>query len=266
MAVSGFLLASEHIHHFSVSSFFGLVLGISPVIASACVLNNYIDRGIDRKMSRTKNRALVTEQVSGVSAIIYASVLGLVGFAILATLTNWRTVLLNGVAIFSYVVVYGFAKRHSVHGTLIGAIPGAIPPAAGYVAAANRFDGGGLILFLILIFWQMPHFYSIAMYRFKDYKAAGLPVMPVKYGMRLTRIQILIYATGLMGALACLTIFGYDGYIFLAVALALCIYWIYRGLKLYSFAHGIWGRKMFLTSLIVLVGLSVIIPLGSVLP
>jgi protoheme IX farnesyltransferase len=267
MVASGFLLASEHYHHFGIGRLIAVMAGMALVIASACVFNNYIDRGIDKKMARTSKRALVTEQVSGQMALSYAIALGVGGFVVLAIFTNWRTVLLNAVAIFSYVVLYGIAKRKTVHGTLVGTIPGAIPPAAGYVAVSNRFDGGALLLFLILVFWQMPHFYAIAMYRFKDYKAAGLPVMPVKHGMKITRTQIITYIAGLAVVSTGLAIFGYTGYVYLAVIWLLCFYWLWRGLIRYkSTKYGIWGRKMFLSSLIVLLSLSIIIPLGSVLP
>lgn len=266
MAVSGFLLAAAHFHSFSLRRLFGVVVGIGLVIASACVFNNYIDRGIDQKMARTRRRATVTREISGQATLTFASLLGIGGFAVLAVTTNWRTVALNLIAIFSYVVLYGWAKRNSVHGTLVGTIPGAIPPVAGYVAVANRIDGGGLLLFLILVFWQMPHFYAIAMYRYKDYQAAGLPVMPVRYGMRATRIQIFAYIATLAIALIGLTVFGYDGYVFLAASIILCAYWAQTGYSGRSLADKEWGKRMFLASLIVLTTLSVLIPLGSLLP
>lgn len=266
MVASGYLLASEHFHHLAIGRLIAVLAGMALVIASACVFNNYIDRGIDQKMARTSKRALVTGRISEVAALIYALLLGAAGFLILSVFTNWRTVFLNAAALFSYVVLYGIAKRKTVHGTLVGTIPGAIPPAAGYVAVSNRLDGGAWLLFLILVFWQLPHFYSIAMYRFKDYKLAGLPVMTVRYGMRITRIQIITYILTLAAALAGLTIFNYDGYIFLAAAILLCLWWLSRGARAYGMKDEKWGRKMFFTSLIVLLSLSIIIPLGSVLP
>jgi protoheme IX farnesyltransferase len=267
MAASGFLLASSHFSHFALGQLAAVLAGMSLVIASACVFNNYIDRGLDKKMARTSKRALVTRAVSGPTALTYAALLAITGFGILTIFTNSRVVLLNLAAFFSYVVVYGWAKRKTVHGTLVGTIPGAIPPAAGYAAVSGKLDGGVLILFLIMVFWQMPHFYSIAIYRFKDYKAASLPVMPVRYGMRMTKNQVLAYIWLFAAAAAALSIFNYTGYIYLAAMLGLSIYWFWLGferLKLSS--DEVWGRKMFRFSLIVLLSLSILIPLGSVLP
>ncbi|HET6863710.1 MAG TPA: heme o synthase [Candidatus Saccharimonadales bacterium] len=265
MAISGFLLAAEHFHSFTIRRLIGVIFGISLVVASACVYNNMLDRGLDQKMARTKNRALVTGEVSASSALVFASALGLSGFVILALTANWRTVAISFIAIFSYVVVYGWAKRNTVHGTLVGAVPGAIPPAAGYVAVSNRFDGGALLLFLILVLWQMAHFYSIAMYRYGDYKSANLPVMPVRYGMAATRFQIMIFIAALMLALACLTAFSYEGYVFLIGSVMLCVYWFVLGVKIMDVPAKSWGKRMFFTSLIVLIGLSVLIPIGSLL-
>ena len=224
-----------------------------------------LDRNIDQKMARTKNRALVTGEISASRALVFASTLGIAGFVVLVLTTNWLTVVLNFIAILSYVVAYGWAKRKTVHGTLIGSIPGAIPPAAGYAAVSNRFDGGALLLFLVLIFWQMAHFYSIAMYRYRDYKSANLPVMPVRHGMAATRAQIMIYIGALMLVLAGFTALNYDGYIFLAGSVMLCVYWLLLGFKMTDMPAKNWGKRMFFTSLIVLMGLSVLIPVGSLL-
>jgi protoheme IX farnesyltransferase len=264
-ASAGFLLASRH--HFNGWLLLATLAGLSLVIASACVFNNYIDRGIDKKMARTKKRAIVAGLVSARSAIIYAILLGTTGLAILAVYTNWLTFLLALTAEFFYVVIYGIAKRRSVHGTLVGSIPGAMPPVIGYVAVTNNLDSAAIILFMILVFWQMPHFYAIAMYRYADYKAAGLPVLPVKKGMRATRLQILAYITAFTVAASLLSVFGYTGFLYLLIVLALGIYWLGRGIISYhSLSDERWGKMMFLNSLIVTLGTSLIIALGPHLP
>ena len=264
MGASGFLLAAAHFKVMPVGKFFGLLGGMALVIASACVFNNYIDRGIDRKMSRTKKRALVTHKISGPAALAYATILGAAGFAVLGLFTNARSVWLNLAAIFSYVALYGWAKRNTVHGTLVGTLPGAIPPVAGYAAVAP-LDKAALLLFLVLVFWQMAHFYAIALFREKDYRAAGLPVMPVKYGGQLTRVQIIVYALALIPVLILLATYGFEGWFFLIIALALCAYWLYRGWSGYELGDEAWGKRMFLASLIVLIGLSAVIPIGALL-
>src|ERR1041384_3718203 len=102
-------------------------------------------------MSRTHQRALVTGQISGRAALIYGSLLGISGFLILALFTNWLVFGLGLISIIFYVLIYGLAKRRSVHGTLVGSVPGATPPVAGYLAVTNHIDSGALILFLILV-------------------------------------------------------------------------------------------------------------------
>ena len=153
--------------------------GSSLIIASACVFNNYIDRDIDSKMTRTKNRTLVRGAVPDPIALLYGSLLGVIGFGVLIIYTNVLTVLVGATGMFFYVVMYSIWKRRSPYGTLVGSISGAVPPVAGYSAVTNSLDVGALILFLVLVFWQMPHFYAIAIRRREEYKEAGIPVLPV---------------------------------------------------------------------------------------
>ncbi len=241
--------------------------GIGLVIASACVFNNYIDRGIDKKMNRTKKRALVTGAVSGPQAIIYACLLGAAGFVILMRYTNELTMYLGILAIVSYVVLYGYAKRKTVHGTLVGTIPGALPMVAGYTAVTGVFDAAAIILFLIMVFWQLPHFYAIAMYRRDDYKAAGIPVLPVVKGMYITKVSIVFYVAAFIVTVTLLTVFGFTGYIYLVGALVLGLLWFRRGVKGFTTMDDIkWARGMFFFSLMVLTSMSVLIPLGGLLP
>ncbi len=141
---SGFLLASKW--HFGFGLLLATLGGTALVIASACVINNFLDREIDAKMARTKKRALVSGSISGPRALICASLLGLLGFVILGVRTNRLTFGLGVLALFTYVVLYGIAKRRSVHGTVVGSIAGALPPVAGYTAVTNHLDSGALIL------------------------------------------------------------------------------------------------------------------------
>jgi protoheme IX farnesyltransferase len=264
-AAAGFLLAAKG--HIDGWLLLALLAGMSLIIASACVFNNYIDRGIDRKMARTKRRALVAGTVSGRNALIYAGGLGVIGFAVLGAYTNWLVFAIGVVAFVDYVVLYGIAKRRSVHGTLVGAISGSAPVVAGYCAVTDRFDDGALILFLILACWQMPHFYAIAMYRFKDYMAAGLPVLPVKRGLQAAKLQIILYVIAFIIACASLTLFGYTGYVYLVVVTLAGLSWLWLGLKGFRSADDKrWGRQMFLRSLIVILSLSIMLSVGSVLP
>lgn len=264
-AAAGFLLAAKG--HVDFGLLLATLAGTALVIGSACVFNNYIDRGIDQKMARTKKRALVAGAVSGRNALIYAAGLSLAGFLALILYTNWLVAAIGLVAFVDYVVLYGISKRRSVHGTLVGAIAGAAPVVAGYCAVTDRLDSGTVVLFLILALWQMPHFYAIAMYRYDDYKAAGLPVLPVKKGLQAAKIQITLYIVAFILACAALTVLGYAGYVYLAVMTSLGLVWLWFGLKGFTAADDRrWARKMFLYSLIMILSLSVMLSVGSILP
>ena len=264
-ATAGFLLASKF--RIDIKLFAATIVGMALVIAAACVYNNYIDRDIDQKMARTKKRALASGRVPAGSALAYATMLFVLGFAILGGASNALVVGIGLVAFVDYVALYGLAKRHSVHGTVVGSISGAAPVVAGYAAVTDRLDLGALLLFAIWTLWQMPHFYAIAMYRFDDYKAAGLPVLPVKKGMRAAKIQIVWYVAAFIVANAFLTICGYTGLSYLAVLSLLGLYWLWRGLQGFHTKNDrTWARSMFLLSLMVMLGLCLMLSIGALLP
>lgn len=262
-AIGGFILGAKGQIHvgLAVAAF----LGISLIIASACVVNNYIDRGIDSRMERTKKRAMVTRTISVRNAMIYAAILGVIGFGVLLIYTNTLTFVLGLTAYFVYVVWYGIEKRRSTLGTLVGSIAGSMPPVAGYTAVTGNFDAGAFILFLILTLWQMPHFYAIAIYRLKDYQAAGIPVLPAVKGMKETKIHILLYITGFLISLVLLTIFGYAGYLYLVIMLGLGVWWLIKGAQGFQATDdNAWARKLFFQSLILITSLSVILPVDTI--
>lgn len=237
------------------------------VIASASVFNNYIDRDIDRKMARTKKRALVRGAITGRNALIYASILGVSGELILEIYTNWLTALITLFGFVMYVVVYGIWKRRSTLGTIVGSVSGATPPVIGYCAVTGRLDSAALLLFLILVFWQMPHFFAIAMYRLKDYATAGIPVLPVKKGLLVTKIQMLLFTLGFALASVMLTVLGYTGRVYFGVALAIGIGWTalcVQGFRVSDNSR--WARQMFFFSLIALTLLCATISVDHFLP
>ena len=250
-AIAGFLLASRG--HIDFILFVGLLLGLGLAMAAACVLNNILDRDIDKKMKRTKSRPLVTGEISLVSAGVYGTILGLLGFGILAVFTNWLTLGLVGGALFLYVVVYGIAKRKTVYSTLIGTLPGAIPPVAGYVAVTNMFDMGAGLLFMALVLWQMAHFYSIAVYRRDEYAAADLPVISVKSGVRTAKRQIIVYVMLFLLAALLLTYFSYAGIVFALGMLTISAMWLARAVRGLQAEDDVrWAKGMFGFSLKVL--------------
>lgn len=263
--IGGFLLASRG--NVDLGLFAAALGGISLVIASACVCNNVLDRRIDKVMARTKKRALVTGRVSINVALVYAAVLGLAGFALLAAYTTALAVATAFVGFFFYVVVYGYAKRKTVHGTLIGSISGAMPPVVGYLAVTNQVDLGAWLLFFILVTWQMPHFYAIALYRMKDYKAAKLPVLPLVYGERATVMQIVAYMILFLVAVLQLAATGYAGRIYLVAMAFGALWWLKLGLQGFiTDDRPYWAKQVFGRSLHILLLFCVLISLDAFLP
>ncbi len=261
-ASAGFFLASKGNINFQL--LVATLIGIALIIGSSCVFNNYIDRGIDEKMPRTKNRALVKGTVSPRNALIYATVLGILGFLVLAIYTNFITVIIGSIGVFFYIVMYSIWKRRSIYGTIVGSVSGAVPIVAGYTAVTNHFDMGAFLIFMILVLWQMPHFYAIAIYRLKDYTAAKIPVLPVKKGIFITKIHMLSYIIAFIIAVSLLTILGFTGYIYLSVALALGGSWLLLCIKGFKTNNdAIWARKMFFFSLITITLLSVVISIDA---
>lgn len=264
---AGFLLASTSKNRIQFMLLVGTLLSIALIIGSACTVNNYIDRKIDAKMARTKKRALVIGTIPASRAIAFAIILGFSGFIILGLYTNFLTLCLGVMAYFVYIVPYGIAKRRSVHGTAVGSVAGALPPVAGYCAVTNNLDGGALLLLLLLVFWQMPHFYAIAMFRYKDYKAAGLPVLPVKKGTMAAKIQILLYIVAFTVTGSLFTVTGYTNVIFLVVIMGLGLSWLYKGVQGFSALDDKkWARGMFFYSLIVNLSMSLLLAVGALLP
>ncbi|KQO28154.1 heme o synthase [Pseudomonas chengduensis] len=253
----GFFLASRG--DIDLALYFATALGVSLVIASGCVFNNYIDRDIDQKMERTRNRVLAQGLVSPVHAIVYACVLGVAGVALLYAATNTLAVMLVLMGFVVYVGLYSlWLKRGSVYGTLVGSLSGAAPPVVGYCAVSNEFDAGAAILLLIFSLWQMPHSYAIAIFRFNDYQAANIPVLPVIKGISAAKRQIVLYIAAFVVATLMLTLSGYAGYSYFVVAALSGAYWLWMGVSGYKAVDDrVWARKLFTFSIISITMLSV---------
>lgn len=253
----GFFLASQG----SVDGvlFLATVIGIALVIASGCVFNNYIDRDIDRLMERTQGRVTVQGLISPGITLVYGSVLGMAGFLILWFGTNALATLFALLGFVVYVGLYSlYLKRHSVYGTLVGSLSGAAPPVVGYCAVSGQFDLGALTLLLIFCLWQMPHSYAIAIFRYQDYRAASIPVLPVTRGVRAAKHHIFWYILAFLVATLMLTLGGYAGYGYFAVAAAMGIYWLVMALRGYRTGDDrVWAKKVFIFSIFTITALSI---------
>lgn len=270
--VAAFLFATRW-HFFGAETlwlFLATIIGVSLVIASGCVLNNYLDKEIDAKMERTRMRALVVGRISDVNAIIYAVVLGVLGIAVLEIFVNMLTAGIALIGIVMYIIIYGAAKRGSSWGAVVGSFAGAVPIVIGYTAVTNQFDIVAILLFLILVAWQMPHFYAIAIYRLDEYMTAGIPVLPAVKGIRRTKVSIISYIVAYILAVSLLFIIGATGYTYLFLVLLVGITWFLlalHGFRLKTyFEEAKWARQVFLASLIVLITFSMTLALAPLFP
>lgn len=264
--VAGYLFAADG--HIDWRIFLALTIGTWAVIASACVINNYLDQDIDALMKRTQDRPLITGEVTDRQAVIFGTVLGLAGTAILALYTNWWVV---GVGLFGWIVyvwLYGaLGKRKSVHGTLVGSLSGAAPILAGYVAVYPWLDAAAVLLFLTLFFWQMPEFYSISIYRRKEYARAGVPVSSVIRGVTATKRQIFVYTILTVASMLWLAATPLASLTYLVVVLAFGAYWLQLAAEgLLTDNNETWARRNFHFALVVLVVFSLIISINPWLP
>ncbi len=250
-ATAGFLLAAKG--QINPGLLLAAVAGVSLVIASACVFNNYLDRNLDNKMGRTKKRALASGTIPTSHALFFAGLIGLSGMALLLLTTGFLTGLVALAGFVVYVLLYTPLKTRSVHATLVGSIAGAVPIVTGYSAVTGRLDAGALLLFLVLVIWQMPHFYAIATYRYYDYFGANVPVLPVKKGFAYTKIVIVLYILAFFAATSLLFVFGVAGFIYFAVMLASSLIWFFMALQGFKTQeNAVWGRRVFRFSLVVL--------------
>ena len=265
---AGFLLAAGATRHYDWVLFAAAIGGMTLVIAAACVINNYLDRDIDSVMQRTKKRPSVTGVVPGGYMIAYGATLLVLGLAVLCLWTNFLVVAIGIIGFVTYVWLYGaLSKRRSVHGTLVGSISGAMPIAGGYAAVNGHIDVGLLIVFLILFFWQFPEFYSIAIYRRKEYAAARVPVMTVVKGVPSTVKQIFVYTVLYVLSTLSLTTFGYTKWTYAVVMAAAGAYWIslaWDGLSAKNSEK--WARHMFKYSMMMILLLCVMLAVGPLLP
>ncbi len=258
-AAGGFFLAAKG--QIDVVLLLAMLIGIAFVIGSACVFNNYIDREHDKKMHRTKNRALATGQVHALRVLLHATLMVCLGLLTLYIFTNTLTTAIAAFGFLVYVFAYSFLKYKTVHATLIGSVAGAAPPVIGYCAVSNRLDISALIIFAIITLWQMPHFFAIAIYRFKEYANADVPLLPIKKGIFRTKVQMVIYAILYLFAVAALPIMRLTTWPFLIINGLIGLRWLYLcviGFKAKS--DPIWARQVFLFSLIVVTALCLSVP------
>jgi heme o synthase len=230
------------------------LLGIALIVAGANALNMYMERDIDRRMDRTKNRPLPAGRMAPKVALWFGLALSAISVPILALGANPLTALLAVVANVLYVLAYTPLKQHSQYALHVGAIPGAIPPLLGWTAGTNRIDAAAVILFAILFFWQIPHFVAIALFRKADYARAGLVVTPNVTGELASRHTIIRWIFALVAASLLVVPLGLAGKGYLVVATilgAVFFTWGCYGLRVGTGNR--WAKSLFGISILYLV-------------
>lgn len=203
---------------------FWTIFGLSLATAGSTIFNNFADKDIDSIMQRTRGRSLP----SGTLPSFFAFAVGTV--CVTASLTMLRVLIgplvsgLTSAAVFIYVVLYTlYFKRSTPFATHIGGIAGAMPPLIGYAAASGRLDARAFSLFLLIVVWQQPHFWSLALKYRNEYADAGIPVLPVTKGVEATKRRILLYVLLHFPVLILPYYFGMAGTFYLSVSMALTL-------------------------------------------
>jgi protoheme IX farnesyltransferase len=197
-------------------------LGIGLASSSAAVFNHVLDHRIDILMMRTRGRPLPQGKLTEKSALVFASILGVISMIILWYLVNPLTAVLTFLSLIGYAVVYTvFLKRATPQNIVIGGAAGAAPPVLGWTAVTNEITSSALLLFLIIFVWTPPHFWALAIARREEYEKVGIPMLPVTHGEEYTRLSILLYTILLVLITIVPYLTGMSGLIYLATALVL---------------------------------------------
>lgn len=241
-----FMLTDKHFLQ-SLDIVLFTMLGSSLIIAGACALNNFIDRDIDPIMERTKGRPTVTGKISGKKVLAIGFTFVIIGLLMLFKM-NIITGIIGIIGVFTYVVLYSmWSKRLYVSNTIIGSISGAVPPLIGWAAVDPSLPPMAWMLFLIMFIWQPPHFYALAMRRVEEYRAAGIPMLPVVKGFAITKLHIVVWITFLLPIPFFMTSLGIP---FVVLATVLNIGWLVIGIIGYKKKDDIkWATQMFVYSL-----------------
>jgi protoheme IX farnesyltransferase len=219
-AVIGMFLATPGMVAFQ-PLVFGAI-GIALVAGAAAAVNCLLEQKIDALMARTRARPLPTGRLSSPEALAFAVVIGAAGLALLYALVNPLTMWLAAATFMGYAIVYTVVlKPRTPQNIVLGGAAGAMPPVLGWTAVTGEVSADALLLFLIIFVWTPPHFWSLALYRRKEYAKAGVPMLPVTHGERVTRRHVLLYTAALFAVSLLPFCAGMSGLLYLAAALAL---------------------------------------------
>jgi protoheme IX farnesyltransferase len=228
--------------------------GTALVAAGTNALNQYVERDHDAKMRRTRLRPLPDGRISPRAALLFSVGISLIGTFYLGFAVNWLTAALGAFTLITYIFIYTPLKRVSTICTLVGAIPGAIPPLMGWTAATGVLGTGGWIIFAILFFWQLPHFMAISwMYR-EDYARGGFAMLAVRDddGMA-TAGHAVFYSFALFIVSALPSFFGLATYVYLAGAIVAGAVLTFTSFAFLASRTPVRARRLFMASNIYLI-------------
>jgi len=228
-----------------------LAVGGYCMVGASNAYNQVIEKNLDALMDRTRNRPIPAGRMTSNTALFIASLLTLMGIAILYTI-NPKTAMFGAISIFLYTSVYTPLKTMTPLSVFVGAFPGAIPFMLGWVAATGNFGIEAGTLFLIQFFWQFPHFWAIGWFLYEDYEKAGFFMLPSGKKDTSTALQIILYTVWLMIA-SLLPVLGYTGDFFISpisavVIFVLGLWMLYYAIRLYKTRTAKAARTLMLVS------------------
>jgi len=250
-AVIGMLLAAPGVAALQ-SLAFGAI-GIALVAGAAAATNHLLEQKLDALMARTRARPLPAGRIETAEAALFALALGASGLGLLYTLVNPLTMWLTAATYVGYAIVYTLLlKPRTAQNIVLGGAAGAMPPVLGWAAVTGEVSADALLLFLIIFVWTPPHFWSLALYRRKEYAKAGVPMLPVTHGERVTRRQVLLYTAALFAVSLLPFCVGMSGLLYLAAALALGGVFLAYAARLYQSYSDRLARATFRYSIVYL--------------
>jgi protoheme IX farnesyltransferase len=250
-SIAGYLLGVDSEHPFKWSVLAVLAVGGYCMVGASNAFNQVIEKDIDSLMDRTKNRPVPSGRMSPKVALLVASLLTIVGIALLYTI-NAKSAMFAAISIFLYTSVYTPLKTVTSLSVFVGAFPGAIPFMLGWVAATGEFGIEAGTLFLIQFFWQFPHFWSIGWFLYEDYEKAGIFMLPTGKKDKGTALQIILYTIWLIIA-SLLPVLGFTGQLFISPIAAVLVFllgiWmLFYAVRLYKLRTAKAARTLMLVS------------------
>ncbi len=232
------------------------ILCITMAAGASAAINNSYDADIDQVMARTRQRPTATGRIDPADALAYGVTLSVISIVMMGLAVNWLAASLLALTIAFYVLVYTmWLKRRTPQNIVIGGAAGALPPMIGWAAVTNDISIMPITLFAIIFFWTPPHFWALALYRSKDYAAAGVPMLPVTSGRQATRRHILGY-TVLLFPVAMMPFFiGFAGWFYGLAAAGLGLGFLVHAFKLWRDGTDRSSMRTFRFSIIYLFGL-----------